>query len=805
MRMSLLHDLRLAVRSLRRGGAATLIAVACLALGFGVNTGVFSVLYAVLLRPLSYSQPESLMTVWQTYESQGLDHVALSPADFVDYQREQQGLEQLAALYTMNFTLTGGDEPERVTGLAVSPHLPEILGIEPHLGRGFTDDEAQSGRQRVAMLGYGLWQRLAGGHEECLGKEILLNGEAYTIVGVLPPELGLYQAQLWVPLERDIPLWENRLTHGLRAVARLAPGVTQAQAEASLQGIAERLQRQYPDANTGIGVRLLPIREEISGSVRPALWLLFGASFLVLLLACGNVIHLLLARGVERQRELAIQAAFGAGRPRLIGQLLVESFVLAQVAGLLGLGLAVVSLHWVEPLARDSLPPGTTLQVAWPVLAFGFVVATVTVGLFGLIPALRASRTDVTTALKEGGHGATWSAGFGRLSSVLVVSELALALALVMGAALLSNSLVQLYRVNPGFEPEGLLAVDVALPAARYPEPAQQAEFVRQLLDELAAEPGVEAAAVAAELPLSGRSRLSDFDSLGRPPRQPGEAPFFAGYRRVSPDYFQTMRIPLVQGELFTAADLAGRPRVAVVSESMALRMWPEGNPVGQQLRPGDDADPEPWWTVVGVVGDVHHESLQKEPDAEVYVPLAQDMVPRWSLVMRAAEGVDLVTAAKSAIRRVDAEQPVFLARPYRELVASSRSQTVFNSALVMIFAGLGLVLAAMGVYGSFSYAVFQRRREFAIRLALGATQEQVLSMVMRRGMAMAVLGLAGGGLVTWATSRWLTSLLFGVRAGDPATLVAAAVLLLVVASIALAVPARRAMRLEPTQLLRQQ
>jgi len=802
---SLLQDLRFGARMLLRNPGFTLIAVITLALGIGANTALFSVVNGVLLRPLAYRDPDRL--VWLSHKAaKPNQNAAISPPTFVDYRNQCQSFENLTALmYGTAFNLTGDGEPERLQGRRVSANFFDTLGVAPALGRGFLAEEDAPERNRVVVLSHGLWRRRFGADQNIVGRALRLNGQSFTVIGVMPAAFRWQADELWSPLalgpENFTP--RSRGSEFLWIVARLKPRVTLQQAQAEVSGIAAQIVRQNPDAYPAGGdfiAQVKSLREEVVGDVRLTLLTLLGAVGFVLLIACANVANLSLARASSRRKEIAVRASLGASRFRLIRQMLTESLLLASLSGLGGLLLAGWGIDLLLTLNPANLPRLQEITVDARALSFLLGLALLAVLLCGLAPALQASKTDLQETLKEGDRGA--GAGRQRTRSLLVVSEVAMSLVLLVGAGLMVRSFLRLTQVNPGFAPDHVLTMQVALPASKYPEPPQRRAFFQQALERIRALPGVSSVGAIELLPLGGGARSATFAIEGRQ-TGPNEAQPHSDIRAIAPGYFQTMKIPLLEGRDFTEQDNADGRNVAMIDETLAQLYWPGGDPIGKRLNL-QFADKPVWREIVGVVGRIKHKGLDAEYKGQVFYPLAQGRHLGMCLVARTTtDPLSLVSAARGAIRAVDPEQPIDRVMTMEQVVADKVAQPRLTMLLLGAFAVLALVLAAVGVYGVLSYSVTQRTREIGIRMAIGAGQRDVLKLVVRHGMLLTLLGALLGLTASFALTRLMRTLLFGVSANDPLTFIAVALLLSLVALLAALVPARRATKVDPLTALR--
>jgi len=812
MRMeSLLQDLRFGARMLVKNPGFTLIAVLTLALGIGANTAMFSVVNAVLLRPLPYPAAEQLVQLYHHYPKQNL-RASVSPVGFAHYRQVSQSFAETGAMTGWEANLTGQGEPERLRGARVTASFFHMLGVNVARGRGFTRDDDQPGRNRVVIVSDGLWRRRFGGAAELVNQTITINGENYVVIGVAPPgfEFGREfgeTVEVWTPLafapeQLDARQWRQEF---LGVFARLKPNVTLPQAQAEMEKIAAGVrQQQWPGGEAaGWSLLMRPLAEVVVGDVRRQLWMLLAAVGFVLLIACANVANLLLARAVARQKEIALRAALGATRRRVGAQLLAESLLLASLGGACGWLLAYGGVKLLTGLTQINLPRWHEVGLDWRVFGFTALVSLATGTLFGLVPAWQAARVDVNELLKAGGRNeATWR---GPWRSGLVIVELALALVLLIGAGLLVRSLQRVQQVNPGFRPAGLLVMQIALPRNRYRTPAQTDAFYQQLLGQMRALPGVQSVGATSILPLSGVSAPpSNFEIEGRAPA-PGQVPPHGDRWAVTADYFQTMQIPLLRGRAFTESDQAESQPVAIIDESMARQHWPDENPIGKRLSFQRDPQGNPVWReIVGLVGHVKPGSLEREARGQCYVPHRQLSAGGMFLVVRTAhEPASLAASVRNVIRQADAELPVFRVTTMEQLVAASLAQRRFTLAAFGLFAGVALLLAAVGLYGVLAYVVAQRTHEIGVRLALGAQSGDVLRLIVGQGMELALAGLLIGLGGALALTRLLQPLLFGVRATDPMTFGGIALLLLLVAFLACWIPARRATKVDPLTALR--
>ena len=804
---TLLQDLRYALRVLIKSPSFTAIAVLTLALGIGANTAIFSVVNAILLRPLAFHDSSRIMLI---AEKSKYSDPSVSYQNFVDWRDQSHSFESVQGMRASTITLTGAGEPERLNARWVTSGLFPLLGVKARLGRTFRDDEDGAGGAPAVVISYGLWQRRFGGAADVLNKSIDLDSRPYTVVGVLPPTFEFLRADdvylPFTPWAKTLP--DDRNWHpGILAIGRLKPGVSREQANTEMVAIAKRLEEQYPIYNTGTGADVIPLQEQVVKNVRPALLLLVGAVSFVLLIACANVANLLLARAAYRGREVAIRASMGAGRTRLIRQLLTESILLSLAGGILGLLLAWASLGPLLNISAGSLPLAFTIGLNRSVLLFTILVSVITGLVFGIAPALRATRLDLRETLNEGSRGSTSGPGHQRLRGILIASEFALAMLLLVGAGLLLRSFSRLQDVSTGFQPDHLLVADLPLSQTAYAKPEQRYGFFDRLVGRAQTLPGVRSVGAASALPVSGTGGLLHFNIYGRPPKTPNDY-IAAGYRAVTANYFETLSVPLLQGRFLTPADKEQTPAVVVINATMAKTYFPGENPLGKRMQVG--ATPEsdvPWMEVVGVVGDVT-QGLGLEPKSEMYLPYRQadQVLPvfQLSVVLRTAGDPHQQAAAlRSALAEIDPNQPLVKVRTMEDNMAATVAQPRFRTWLIGIFAGLALMLAAVGIYGVMSYSVTQRTSEIGIRITLGAQPVDVFRIVLGEGLRFALIGVAvgvAGGLVL---TRLLSTFLYGVSATDPLTFSGVAILLIAVSVAACFFPARRATRVDPIVALR--
>ncbi|HTA69528.1 MAG TPA: ABC transporter permease [Bryobacteraceae bacterium] len=803
--MSLLQDLKFALRTFRKNPGFTFAAVFALGLGMGANSAMFSVIDGVLLRPLPFPHSERLVNVWENNLKRNIPRFSVAPANYYDWQKQNQAFSALGAYQQNTFNLASREgEPERYLGAICDRGFFDALGVQPALGRVFTEEEDQPGRDDVVILGNGLWRQRFGGDRKIVGQTLNMNGKPRTVIGVMPEGFEYPpQSVMWSPLGFDNETRERRDFHRLRVIGRLKDGVTLERARAEFQTIGSRLAAQYPFFNRDAGIVVNLLLDDMVGQIRPALLVLLGAVAFVLLIACANVANLLLAKAAGRQREIAIRASLGAGRGRIVTQMLTESVLLSVAGGAVGLLLAYGAFRGLLALAPANLPrlseAGLNSAVVWGSLALSMITGIV----FGFAPAWYASKTDVHSLLKEGARGASARSG---LRNILVVAQVAAALILLAGAGLLIRSFYEIEHVDAGFEAEHLMTMRLAPAAFKYTgHDAMLREFVHGILGDVAALPGVRSAAVSSDIPLLGNPiYIMRFE--GRAPVEPSTAPL-ANYFAVTPGYFETMGMRILRGRGITDRDTADSPPVVVVNQTLVDRYFPGQDPIGKRLEVAF-ATPPNWREIVGVAADVHTQGLDQDTPVQVYAAYFQKptfiQLGTITVLARTTQDPALAGAAmKAAILKIDKSQPVYAVQPMTEVVSQSIAQRRFSLVLLAFFAASALFLAALGLYGVMSYSVAQRTGEIGIRMALGAQKAQVLMLVQRQGMALVLMGLAIGVAGALALTPLMTSLLFRVQATDPITFVLVAAVLIAVSLGACLVPARRAAKVDPIVALR--
>jgi predicted permease len=800
-------DVKFGIRQLTRAPGFALVAAVTLALGIGATTSIFSVVHAVVLRPLPFPEPDRVVVVGEEWEGRPS---SVSVGNFHDWRTHAKSFSTLAALQQFSFNLSDGDQPERVVGGRVTHTWFDVIGIAPLHGRVFNAQEDAPGAAPVAVLSHRLWTRRFGADPRIVGREVRMNSQPYTIIGVMPPSFDLTteSEELWTPVGFTREQLAEHDEHYLQVIGRLAPGVSLDQAGAELRTIYAQMQAQAPgDAQINPGIAA-PFHERFVGDYRQRLLVLLGAVALVLLIACGNVANLLLARGGIRMREIALRSAIGAGRGRIVRQLLTETLVLALGGAILGLAVAWVAVPALVASSPEGVPRLEQAGIDGTVLGFAFAAAVVSAVIAGLMPALRAARTDLRATLNEGGR--TGTAGRDRVRTALVAVEVALALVLLVGAGLLVRSALHLQRIDPGFDPRGVLSARVTLPAARYADAARTVRTFQDLASTLAEAPAVEAAALTSSAPMTPGGNGNGLLPAGKAFDE--KTVVQSRLNIVTLDYFRTMRIPLRRGRLFTSDDRRGAPLVMVLNQTAARRLFPGEDAVGKQVGCCERSPDDPKYkTVIGVVGDTRSSGPAEEPGPEFFLPIEQAPDVAWTWIQRSmtvvarsrtGDAAALTSVARDAIRRLDATVPLFQVRTMEQRMQTALAQARFNTLLMLLLGAIGLVLSAVGVYGVIAYFVTQRQQEIGIRMALGAKGPDVIRMVVRQGMQPVVLGVVLGLVAAYAASQLLTTYVHGVTTTDPLTFAAVVALLVTVALVATALPARRAVRVDPTRVL---
>jgi putative ABC transport system permease protein len=808
MMRALFQDVRYGIRMLAKNPGFTAVAVMALALGIGANTAVFSIVNAMLIRPFAFPHLDRIVGVWETVPKQNENHIKAAPANFRDWTEQSKGFEMLAAGHGWDVNLTGTGVAERVEGYQVTAGFFALLGMPPQLGRAITAGDFQPGHTSVAVLSWGFWQRHLGADPGIVGKSLHLNGQEFTVIGIMPADFDYpVGAEAWAPLDLGTAENADRAAHYLQVIGRLKSGTTMAQAQADLGTIAARLAQQYPQTNVGHGVRVVSLVEDLTTGSRQFILVLMGAAVFVLLLACANVANLQLARATARQKELAVRLALGASRWQITRQLLVESVVLAVLGGWAGVLLAgwgsEQMRRTVPPFILQHIPGVKHMQIDSGVLAFTLVVTLLTGILAGLAPALHVSNPDPNEALKEGVRGGSASPGQQRLRALLVVTEVALALVLLVGAGLMVKGFGARLNEYSGFDRSNVLTFRIALAESRARDKARVRDFYGQVIEKLQALPGVDSAAAVTSLPSGWSWNRTEYTAEGQPRAAPGEMRV-AVWQSVSPDFFRALRIPLLEGRLLTAQDGPDTPLVIVISQSLAHRIWPKQDPLGKHIKFGRAESREPWKSIVGVVGDIELSPFDRTPEQTAYFPFAQLPIASSALVARASgDPIALAPAVRAQVRSVDADQPAYDMRTLAQLISDDLSGVEGAARMMFVFGVVALVLSASGIYALMTYSVTQRTHEIGVRMALGARRVDVLRLVVGYALKLAIIGLAIGVPAALALTRALSSVLFGVVRIDTPVFALFTLLLALVAALAAYIPARRATQVDPMDALR--
>ena len=801
-----MKDIRYGVRGLWKRPGFTAIAVITLALGIGANTAIFSVVNAVLLRPLQFRDPDRLVMLWEDATFAGFPRNTPAPANYIDWKNQTQSFADMAATAETTFNITGDGTPERITAYAVTANFFPLFGVSPEIGRGFNADDDRPGAQKVAVLSHSLWQTRYGADPQILNREIQLDGEKHTVVGVMPAGFQYLESdvRMWVPLALDPEEMANRGGHYLTVVARMKPNVTLNQAQADVNAVMARIAKDHPEETFDgklLGI-VLPLREQLAGDVRTSLIVLLVAVGFVLLIACANVAGLLLARAVGRRREIALRVALGANRVRIVRQLLTESLLLSAAAGILGTALAYWSFAFLQKLIPAQMALLTSLKLDTRILLFTLVLSLVTGVIFGLVPALQSAKVDLNEALKQ----STRVTSSSKLRSALIVFEVALSIVLLVGAGLLIQTLFQLFNQYSLMQPEKILTMRTVLPREKYKEPSQRTGFYNQVLDRVQHLPGVTAAGYSTSVPLVWKGGTSGFFPEGVKDPIAGMA-YDANHREVSADYLKTMNIALRQGRYFDSRDNEKSVPVAIVNETMARQYWPGQNVVGRRFKLGDPQENVPWIEIVGVVADVRQMGLDEPVKAEMYFPYQQDpspwYAPRDLVIRTSGDTAGLVGSVRSIVHDVDPDQPVSNIATMSDVLGVEAAPRRMGMIMLVAFASLALLLASLGIYGVLAYFVTQHTNEIGLRMALGANRFNILALVLKKGMTLTLLGVVVGLAASFVLTRLMSSLLFGVKASDPLTFVAVPLLLVLVALLACLIPARRATKVDPMVALR--
>jgi putative ABC transport system permease protein len=801
-------DLRSSARSLARTPGLTFVLLLTIALGIGANTAIFSLINAVLLRPLPFADPESLVMVWEDSSFAGFPRNTPAAANYADIKAQSRTLEDMAALDFRSFNLTGDGEPERLEANGVTANLLPLLGTRPALGRSFTAEEDSPEGPKVAMLSYGLWQSRYGGERSIIGRELLLNNEKYTVVGVLPAGFEFLRKDIgiFVPIAFTRGLLNNRRRHYLTLVGRMKPGVGVAESQADTQAIMRRIDQEFPAEtfNGRLGAVVLPLREQLAGEARRPLAVLLVAVAFVLLIACANVANLLLARATKRRTEAAIRTALGAGYARTIAQALTESMLLAVSGSAIGLIFARWSFTFLKRMVPEGMAAAGNLELDWRILGFTLLVALLTGLIFGLAPALQIARVNLNEVLKQSGGRADLRSG-SRFRSALVIAQVALAMLLLVGAGLLIQTFFNLRGQYSGLRPQHVLTVRTQLPETRYRQLPQRTEFYDQVLEHVKSLPGVVSAGYTTTVPLVWKGGSNSFIPEGRQP-DPGVV-YDANYRQISEEYFETIGIELKQGRRFVKSDDAQSIRVAIINQTMARQFWPGIEALGKRFKVGGPDSPVPWTTIVGIVADVRQMGTDAPVKAEMYFPYRQIVgsafMPRDLVIRMSVEPASLAAAVRREIHAIDPNQPISDIRTMDDILSEETASRELGMWLLATFAGLALLLSMLGIYGVLSYFVAQHTHDIGLQVALGARAANILGLILKKGMLLAAAGLAIGLMAAFALTGLMRSLLYEVSASDPITFAGVAALVLAVAFVACCVPARRAMKVDPIVALR--
>jgi putative ABC transport system permease protein len=803
---TLFQDIRYGLRMMAKNPAFTFFVVAVLALGIAANTAIFSIADAVLVRPLPYGQADRLVMVWEDGSSYGFPRDTPATGNFADWKARSQVFEDMAASSSSgSFNLSGDGNPEEIPGDLVTANLFSVLGARPALGRDFNASDDVPGAPHVVILSQGLFLRRFGGDPQIIGKQLWLNYEKYDVIGVMPRGFQFpdRDPQLWAPVQFTAEQLANHGNHHLQVVARLKPGVSLKVANANLAAIAKQLEQEHPSSNAKIGAFAVPLREELAGKTRPALLVLLGAVCFVLLIACANVANLLLARASGRRREIAMRMTLGASRARIARQLLTESLLLAALAGAAGLALSTFVTQFLASLIPEGIAPMNGSGADSRVLAATLILSVATGIVFGILPALRVSRLDLVTSLNQGGRSGIGSGR--RLRDALVVSEVALAIVLLAGAALMLRSFEKLLHLDPGFRADHVLVVRTPLPRQKYEAFAPRVAFYSDVLARVARLPGVTAAGYTTWVPLTNSGGATGITVEGRPQPEPGQIPI-PNCRIISDDYIRALGMTLIDGRVLDQRDGTAAPPVALINQTMARNLWPGENAIGRRFKRGSYVEASPWITIVGIVGDVHQAGLDSPARPEMYLPYMQQdfgFEPEYLVVRTIGDPLRMADAVRQQVWAVDKEQPVAGAMPLEDLVDDTLAPRKTQAGLLGGFAVLALLLAALGIYAVLSFTVTQRTQEFGVRMALGAQPGDVLHMVLSQGVRLFILGAGIGLAAAFALSRTLEHLLYGVSATDPASFILVTLLLAGVTLLACYFPARRAMRVDPMIALR--
>ncbi len=813
--MSLLHDLRHGIRTLFKHPGFVITITLILALGIGANSTIFSVVNAILIRPLPYEAPDRIVMIWETNQSKSVKRSIVSPADFLDWREQNHVFDHLAAFRFWYYTVTGAGDPERYQGARVSAGFFPVLGVKPEFGRNFRPEEEQVGRDHVVILSHALWQSRFGGDSKIIGQLLTIDGEPFTIIGILPASFRFTRVlnselELWIPITFT-PQQLTREDHSIIVYGRLKQGVPLSQAQAEMDGITHRLEQEYPKTNSGWAAQVNNLHDQAIQPLSPTLLILMVVVGFVLLIACANVANLLLTRATARQKDVAIRLALGSSQFRLIRQLLIESLLLALLGGAAGLLLAYWGINVLNAIVPDKVPHLEKFNLDLRVLGFTLVVSLLVGVIVGLIPGLRASRLNLSETLKEGGRALSEAPSGRRLRNLLVTLEVTLTVPLLISAGLMLRSSLLLQNIDRGINLKNVLTMQISLPKAKYSTARQTATFYRQVLQRIQTEPGVQSASAVNFLPLTNLEDATSLTIEGGKPPPPGQN-ITVSYRVIDQNYFRTMGIPLLRGRYFTEQDNDESHGVVMIDQTMARRYWPDEDPVGRRLQPQFPAAKVPWrpessnnWlTIVGVVEDVKEDGLNDQTSAEIYLPYLQNPSSLMNLLVRStSDPLRLVASVRSQVLAVDGDQPVYNIMTMENVFSQSLAEPQVITSLLATFAAVALILAAIGVYGVMSYSVAQRTHEIGVRMALGAQERHVLRMIVGQGLKLVLVGVAIGVMTAFAVTRVISNLLFGVTATDPLIFVVVPLLLVVIAMLASYFPARRAMKVDPMIALR--
>ena len=814
--MTFLQDFRYSAKTLLQRPAFVITITLILALGIGANSTIFSVVNAVLMRPLPYEAPDRIVMIWETNQSKGVPRSIVSPANFLDWKQQNNVFDHLAAFRFWYYTVTGLGDPERYQGARVSANFFPLLGVKPELGRDFGPEEEQVGRDHVVILTHAFWQRRFGGDRNIVGHSITIDGEAFTIIGVLPASFRFIRVlnadlELWMPISFT-PQQLTRADRSITVYGRLQQGVSLAQAQAEMDGITHRLEQQYPETNSGWTAQVNDLQEQSSRPFRPTLLILMVVAGFVLLIACANVANLLLARTTTRQKDFAVRLALGCSRSRLLSQLLMENLLLALLGGTTGLLLAYWSMNFVNVIVRNRVPYLENLSIDRTVFGFTLIVSLLVGVIVGLVPGLRASRLNLRDALGESGRTLSEAPGRRRLRNLFVVLEVTLAVPLLIGAGLMLRSSLRLQNIDRGIDLRNVLTVQISLPKTKYVTAQQIAAFYQQTLERIRSEPEVQSASAVNFLPLTNFGDATGLIIEGRTSSASGQENS-ASYRVIDPNYFRTMSIPLLRGRYFSDQDNDESRGVVMINQTMARRYWPDEDPIGKRIKPQfpdakvpwRPASTNTWLTIIGVVGDVKDTGVNDEQAAEIYLPYLQNPSSLMNLLVRStSDPLRLVPAVRRQVLAVDVDQPVYNINTMENVFSQSIAAPQVIASLLTIFGAVALLLAAIGVYSVMSYSVAQRTHEVGVRMALGAQQQHVLRMILGNGLRLVLVGVGFGVMVALGVTRVISNLLFGVSATDPEIFIGVPLLLMAVAMLATYFPARRALRVDPIVALRE-